>query len=413
MILGLNWTGLLRLPAPLLFLAMALWLRPQLAQLDSDMLSLLGYLPWLLAVLTAILAWQFNGVRYLLLAAITALAYGLVQQRLQVSLDNPAAYEVFTGLSYALPTTCIALLLLPERGIVNGYGLTALATVLGLGLLCGALGPLLPQWFPQQTQWFALRPVDSFILPRASTALFMVAAGAGLGVLLKRNTACEAAILCTLLAMFLILGLLHLDHISISLFIAAGCAQLFSIMRSSHAMAYCDELTGLLGRRALNERLKGLGRRYCLAMLDVDHFKKFNDKYGHDLGDQALKLVASRISKVRGGGTAFRYGGEEFCVVFPRKTASECVEPLEAVREAIADYRMVLRNPGQRPLRQRQGTRRREHMATRTPANTVAVTISLGLAERDEEHITPEDVIRAADAQLYRAKRAGRNRLKY
>jgi diguanylate cyclase (GGDEF)-like protein len=178
-------------------------------------------------------------------------------------------------------------------------------------------------------------------------------------------------------------------------------------------MAYRDELTGLLGRRALNERMKGLGRRYSLAMLDVDHFKKFNDTHGHDVGDEVLKMVATRISRVRGGGTAFRYGGEEFCIVFPRKSAADCVDSLEEIREGIADYRITLRDHGQRPVRSRDGVRKRGRMATRFLPKTVAVSISLGLAERGEEHFTPEEVIKAADRQLYRAKRAGRNRLKY
>jgi diguanylate cyclase (GGDEF)-like protein len=178
-------------------------------------------------------------------------------------------------------------------------------------------------------------------------------------------------------------------------------------------MAYRDEVTGLLGRRALNERLEGLGRRYCLAMLDVDHFKKFNDTHGHDVGDEVLKLVASRISRVGGGGTAFRYGGEEFCVVFPRKSILDCVGPLEDVRESIADYRMALRDRGKRPTASREGARKRGGMATKFGPNTVAVTVSLGLAERSEENFSADEVIKAADQALYRAKRAGRNRLKY
>jgi GGDEF domain-containing protein len=321
MTMGLNLEALLRLPVPLLFVGVAVWLRPGVAGVGGDMLTLLGYLPWLLTAITGILAWQFNRVRFLLLAAITAFVYAVVQLRLQVSLEDPSALEAYTGLSYALPIMLLALILLPERGILNGYGAIALATVLGLGLFSGGFTPWFAQWFPQHTEWFALRPVEDFVLSWVSSGLFAVAAAAGLIVLLWRNSACEAALLATLLATFLVLGLLHLEHISVVLFIAAGASQLFSIMRSSHDMAYRDELTGLLGRMALNERLVGMGRRYCLAMLDVDHFKKFNDTHGHDVGDEVLKLVASRISRVGGGGTAFRYGGEEFCVVFPRKSA--------------------------------------------------------------------------------------------
>jgi hypothetical protein len=73
-----------------------------------------------------------------------------------------------------------------------------------------------------------------------------------------------------------------------------------AVAHEAYQMAFRDELTGLPGRRALNERMQRLGRNYVLAMSDVDHFKKFNDTHGHDVGDQVLRLVASKLSKIRG-----------------------------------------------------------------------------------------------------------------
>ena len=69
-------------------------------------------------------------------------------------------------------------------------------------------------------------------------------------------------------------------------------------------------------RRMVDMALEDLGRRYCAAMVDVDHFKRFNDKHGHEVGDQVLKMVARCLSRVPGG-RAYRYGGEEFAVLFP------------------------------------------------------------------------------------------------
>ena len=70
-------------------------------------------------------------------------------------------------------------------------------------------------------------------------------------------------------------------------------------------------------------------------MLDVDHFKKFNDSYGHESGDQALRLVASRLSHITGGGKAYRYGGEEFAIVFPNKSSEEVFVYLDRMRRVI------------------------------------------------------------------------------
>ena len=178
-----------------------------------------------------------------------------------------------------------------------------------------------------------------------------------------------------------------------------------AVAHEAYQMAFRDELTGLPGRRALNERLQRLGRDYVIAMVDVDHFKKFNDTHGHDVGDQVLRLVAGQLRKVGGGGKAYRYGGEEFTLLFPGKSVEQCMPHIEAVRMAIEQYRMQLRDPQSRPRDDRQGKQRRAGKA----ASEVSVTVSMGVAERQAEQRTPQEVIKEADKALYSAKAAGRN----
>ncbi|MHC5351352.1 GGDEF domain-containing protein [Metapseudomonas furukawaii] len=196
----------------------------------------------------------------------------------------------------------------------------------------------------------------------------------------------------------------HALHVMSSMVMLALTA---SVAHEAYQMAFRDELTGLPGRRALNERLRRLGRNYVLAMTDVDHFKKFNDTYGHDVGDQVLRLVASRLRKVGGGGKAYRYGGEEFTILFSGKTMEECLPHLEAVRQAIEAYQIRLRDPDNRPRNDDAGRARRGVSA----GQAVSVTISIGAAERDALQRTPDEVIKAADQALYSAKSAGRNRV--
>ena len=178
-----------------------------------------------------------------------------------------------------------------------------------------------------------------------------------------------------------------------------------AVAHEAYQMAFRDELTGLPGRRALNERMQRLGRNYVLAMSDVDHFKKFNDTHGHDVGDQVLRLVASKLSKISGGGRAYRYGGEEFALVFAGKTLEECMPHLEVIRESIASYNIQLRNQDSRPQDDHQGRQRRAGAG----ASSVSVTVSIGVAERLVEHRSPEEVLKSADQALYNAKGAGRN----
>jgi len=180
-----------------------------------------------------------------------------------------------------------------------------------------------------------------------------------------------------------------------------------ALLEESHRLAFRDPLTGLAGRRALEERMRGLGSRYAIAMVDVDHFKKFNDTHGHDVGDQVLKLVGARLAEVGGGGTAFRYGGEEFSVLFPRSDLDEVLPHLEKIRASIESYRMAVRAPD-RPKSVEDGLKRR---AGSSAASHLSVTVSIGASAPKGGLKTPAQVIRAADEALYRAKQGGRNRV--
>jgi diguanylate cyclase (GGDEF)-like protein len=186
---------------------------------------------------------------------------------------------------------------------------------------------------------------------------------------------------------------------------AAGLILILALLQESYSMAFIDELTHLPGRRALNEELLRMGRHYTIAMLDVDHFKKFNDRYGHDVGDLVLERVARRMRRVKGGGRAFRYGGEEFTIVFPGRSVDQVKKHLEAVRRDIQRSRVSIPS---RLKPKRKGKRKGKR--TRN-ARTVSVTISIGAAQRSDQRRSPEEVLTAADKALYRAKRKGRNQV--
>jgi GGDEF domain-containing protein len=116
-------------------------------------------------------------------------------------------------------------------------------------------------------------------------------------------------------------------------------------------------------------------------------------------------MVAAKISAISGGGKAFRYGGEEFTIVFAGKTPDQTEAHLNALRQTIENYSMVLRE--KRKKNDKEGKSKRGK--SKSQQKTLSVTISIGLAERNKARKTPEEVIKAADLALYRAKRAGRN----
>ena len=185
-------------------------------------------------------------------------------------------------------------------------------------------------------------------------------------------------------------------------FCVAGLIIILSVLETVYAMAYHDELTKLPARRSLNTALQNLGKNYTIAMLDIDFFKKFNDRFGHDVGDQVLCMIASHLSRVGGGGKPYRYGGEEFTIVFPGKSKKEARPFLETLRKSIAGAKFKVRGK-KRPRRAPK-----KKTKAKSP-KTVRVTVSIGAAEPGRNLSKPKEVIKAADKALYRAKRKGRN----
>jgi diguanylate cyclase (GGDEF)-like protein len=190
----------------------------------------------------------------------------------------------------------------------------------------------------------------------------------------------------------------------------AGALLVTAVLQESHRMAFRDGLTGLPNRRALEEELRALAPPYAVAMVDVDHFKKFNDTYGHDIGDQVLRLVAARLAESSGGGRAFRYGGEEFTVLFKGKRLAEALPHLEAARAAVEAYKMTIRGQD-RPKDKKEGSKRRAKEDFARTDMILSVTVSIGAAEPGKRMKTPAEVVKGADEALYRAKERGRNQV--
>ncbi len=195
------------------------------------------------------------------------------------------------------------------------------------------------------------------------------------------------------------------DDISALNMLTAFALMFIGTMSSIYTISYIDELTGLPGRRAYNEYMASLGSTYTIAMADIDHFKKFNDTHGHDTGDEVLKLVAKILATVGGGGKPFRFGGEEFVIVFNGKTKENTVDHLEAVRKKIAQTPFTVRNRKSRKQYSKTGVK------TKSPRSTgIKITMSFG-ADDSRRDSNPAKVMKQADLALYKSKNQGRNRV--
>lgn len=182
----------------------------------------------------------------------------------------------------------------------------------------------------------------------------------------------------------------------------AGAGALLAVLYASYRMAFVDALSGLPNRRALDETLSRISGDYALAMVDVDHFKNFNDTHGHDAGDRVLQAVAAELRRERRG-RAFRYGGEEFCLLFSGARSREAVRMCDETRRRVEQMRVRIRPAPAKP--------RRGQAVRRIEAVDAKVTVSIGVALRDAATRAVGEVLKGADEALYRAKSRGRNRV--
>ena len=400
-----------RLILPMIILLSAVLLRGYAIEWMPVYGQILNGMPWVFTAIALLLTIWFS--RSLPCASVLVLSgmFILIKTELQVSLDQPGALAVFSMLGVMLPCCLVLVMLLPERGLRGraGIQLCAAAPAL-LGCTLGIV-KYYPEhaWVSVLTAAMPVRPWPGYILSFQSSILFGIALLTGLLILFRQRKDAVISALIVLVTGYVTLVLFDRATISTVMVSAAGLGLIIVMIQSTRDMAYRDELTGLPGRRALNERLKGLGKRYVIAMMDVDHFKKFNDTYGHDMGDEVLKMVARHIGRVKGGGLAFRFGGEEFCVIFPGRDLEYSQPFLEELLGTIEQYSMSLRNHSDRPQELEQGMQRRGRRAGHRKSTTVSVTISIGMAEPDQGNDSPATVLKAADTALYRAKNNGRN----
>ena len=409
------WYPLRKLILPFVLLLISAYLRGRVVALDEVYQPLLSFLPYVTLGGCLALSAYYNRSRLFAVSLALLCVYFVIQLELQVSLSEPRALLIYSMISVMLPLTLLFVLFLPERGLVNRYGLSLIIFVLlQPGLVWWSLHSVSEATTLTIVQdWMSIKPYPGYVLSLLASGCFIVVFMVSVWRLYKDEASHVAVILTALLFSFTTLAFFDQESISVIMFSVLGFALTINFLASSYDMAYRDELTGLLGRRALNDKLKGLGRQYVIAMMDVDHFKKFNDTYGHDVGDDVLKMVAKQIAAVKGGGLAFRYGGEEFSIVFSGKDIEYCEPFLEAVRIGIEKYRMTLRDSAQRPDNKKEAEERRGRRRQKRDQKTVSVTISIGMAERGEELQSADEVLKAADAALYKAKKAGRNRLAY
>lgn len=387
--------------------------------------SIVSFYYYAVFIAGLVLAWRFHSSRALL-----ALILLLLSERAIEFFSAAAVLPAygpgriaFEAISFLLPLNLLLLSKLRERGLALPALMPRLLVIfvqcVFVAVLCrpeqkSGFSPLhglllKAPWF----RWTEIPQISMLTYAVAGTLLFLH--------FLRHRKPQESGLFWALISSFLALQSGAVGRTPRAFFATAGLFLLIAIVETSYSMAYHDELTGLPARRAFNEALLVLQPPYAIAMVDIDHFKQFNDTYGHETGDHVLRLVAAKLALVTGGGKAYRCGGEEFAILFPGMSQPEVIPHLELVRQNIQDAGFHIRGadrrftPRQTDRRRAQVRRGRISRASARPAarsrRVVSVTVSIGVAQPTAKIREVDQVIDRADQALYRAKAGGRNRV--
>ena len=353
-------------------------------KIPSFLLGILPYVFYILSAIVMFISWHFNRNRFLFVLFPLVLIYIGFE-----FLPASKATLLFKYISIIFPLHLLIFLILSERGLFSLWGnLKTAFVVIETGIIIWFIeypNPMILDIFKIKLFIFDTFPLSDISIVIGLFILFIMFSL----ILFNHFLMYNGSFLLILISLYATLYFVRVQNVIELGFIAIVLIILVLLIREAYRLAFYDELTSLPGRRALIEDMAKLGRKYTLAMCDIDHFKKFNDTYGHDTGDEVLKMVASKLANVGGGGKAYRYGGEEFTLLFPSKDVDESFVHADILRESIAKTPFVVRN--------------------KKSAKKIFINISAGIVQNSSKDKDPFATMKRADNALYKAKKAGRN----
>jgi GGDEF domain-containing protein len=358
-------------------------------------------------VIGALQCWKFHRTRLLFaLVLLVAADRILLHFAYPEAIADGSGQAIVNAVALLLPLNLLVVSLIPERGPLTLRSLLQWVVIIAQP---GIIARLLQSDVVPSILAFEFADEMYFswtTLPQLAVLAFLIAFVVLVARMINDPSEERRAVVWALIAAFLAINAGEGDLVSTTYFAAAGLMLVQTVIDVSYRLAYQDALTKLPTRRGFNEALAQVLGHWTVAMVDVDHFKKFNDLHGHEVGDQVLRMVAAEVGKVSGGGKAFRYGGEEFVVLFDNKRVEQCQEHLERLRATIAGRVFTIRSafrPRKRPDQLK---------ASKKPRKTLKITVSIGAADSVfDERETAEETVKAADKALYQAKEGGRNKV--
>lgn len=391
-------------PGGIVYLGALGFLRPH--GLPQWVQTPIAALPYIVLGFGLVFGWYFSSSRLILSLVVLALADRAVLLFPPTDPDPTAAsHAIFSATTFLLPLDLLALSLIKEEAISSWRGLLRLPAVL--------IQPFLVLWLSLPDHADLVESLERPIVPIVGTAWSVVPQPALLAFfvaslliavrfLLQQNPL-DGGALWALMAAFTAFQGLGSGWSATNFFSAAGLILFLTLVQASHRQAYRDDLTCVPGKLAYEETVAALGQQYVVAVAGIDQLKQYTGQHGKPVGDQLLQLVAPKIVVAAGSGKVFRVAGEEFTILFPRKTATDSLVALEAIRKAVERSAFYLRGRD----RVWEGS-----LSPRSKGEPLAVTVSIGVAESGQGRASLGLVTKAAYRALYEAKGEGGNLVK-
>jgi GGDEF domain-containing protein len=313
--------------------------------------------------------------------------------------ESASAFQLGGGL-FAL--AAVLLVALDDHRVLSVRGLGQL----GLVAVPGALAGVAFRRAPDALESFLSLEVIPWLtfggdgLSQPVAAAFVLASFLGLGVASLRGGAVERGAWWAMVSVGLALFLAE-ESSAASILLMSGCLILgLSVLDPSARWAERDELTGLPGRTLLLRDLQSMGGVFATSVVDIQDFRNLQDRHGHDVSGQILRMVASRLAKLPGGGRAYRYGSDEFALLFPGKTKEEALQHLGSFQRSLEESPFVLRR-WPRPGGSTEDRKSPDPEADPPPA-WLPLRVSIGVADSAGAHSSPEAILGRADEEAHR-----------
>jgi len=314
---------------------------------------------------------------------------------------------IYNAISFLLPINLCFFAFMKRRGDIKWQSIWFLGAILLQGCGVAFIYQYKSLGFGAFLEYSSIKWALLEHLPLSQLALFSfgIAFVYYLFLYIRTHGVIERSFCWALISIFYALALSRIGPVSSIYFSTAGLILVISVIENIYVEGFQDEVTDLPTGKSMHGILSQLDRGYTVALIEVDNFERLKDNHGRRVSKQVLRSVGSKLTSVTGGGKPFRYRGEVFAIVFPGMFLQDMLPRIEELRQTIKKLGPILQSQ-KSPGKKLKKLKRIEILANKIP-----VTVSIGVAERSDADMSPQQAIQKAEEALGIAKKEGHDRM--